>query len=112
MCNMLNFSPSFDLGFDLETTAPDIELDDMEFADHDLKMIDETIDMRNMSTSKKAEKIEEDDDIIQIDDTTLSAPRRRTRKTAVVYRFPYISDFGSSGKNKVVIREIRSGTSA
>ncbi|KAL2500803.1 Uncharacterized protein Fot_34651 [Forsythia ovata] len=54
MCNMLNFSHSFDLGIDMETNAPDIELDDMEFTDHDLKMIDETIYMRNMSTSKKA----------------------------------------------------------
>ncbi|KAL2461724.1 RNA-directed DNA polymerase [Abeliophyllum distichum] len=57
-------------------------------------------------------KIEEDDDIIQIDDITPSAPMRRTRKIAAVYGSPYISDFESSGKNKAVIREIRSGTSA
>ncbi|KAL2501569.1 hypothetical protein Fot_35417 [Forsythia ovata] len=112
MCNMINFSPSFDLGIDLDTTASDIELYDMEFTDHDLKMIDETIYMRNMSTSKMAEKIEQDDDIIQIDDITPSAPRRRTRKTAAVYRSPYISEFVSSGKSKAVIREIRSCTSA
>ncbi|KAL2554531.1 hypothetical protein Fot_08150 [Forsythia ovata] len=99
MCNMINFSPSFDLGIDLDTTASDIELYDMEFTDHDLKMIDETIYMRNMSTSKMAEKIEQDDDIIQIDDITPSAPRRRTRKTAAVYRSPYISEFVSSGKS-------------
>ncbi|KAL2513030.1 hypothetical protein Adt_18630 [Abeliophyllum distichum] len=96
-CNMLNFSPSFDLGIHLETTTPDIELDDMEFTDHDLKMIDETIYMRNMLTSKKAE---------------VGAPRRRTRKTTAMYRSPYISDFGSLGKNKAVIQEIRSGISA
>ncbi|KAL2508988.1 hypothetical protein Fot_32635 [Forsythia ovata] len=58
------------------------------------------------------EKIEQDDDIIQIDDITPSAPRRRTRKTAAVYRSPYISEFVSSGKSKAVIREIRSCTSA
>ncbi|KAL2551405.1 Sentrin-specific protease 1 [Forsythia ovata] len=58
------------------------------------------------------EKIEQDDDIIQIDDITSSAPRRRTRKTAAVYRSPYISEFVSSGKSKAVIREIRSCTSA
>ncbi|KAL2491860.1 Ubiquitin-like protease domain-containing protein [Abeliophyllum distichum] len=57
------------------------------------------------------QKIEEDD-IIQIDDITPSAPMRRTRKIAAVYGSPYISDFESSGKNKAVIREIRSGTSA
>ncbi|KAL2558067.1 hypothetical protein Fot_02806 [Forsythia ovata] len=112
MCNMINFSPSFDLGIDLDTTASDIELYDIEFTDHDLKMIDKTIYMRNMSTSKMAEKIEQDDDIIQTDDITPSAPRRRTRKTAAVYRFPYISEFVSSGKSKAVIREIRSCTSA
>ncbi|KAL2483331.1 hypothetical protein Fot_44775 [Forsythia ovata] len=58
------------------------------------------------------QKIEQDDDIIQIDDITPSAPRRRTRKTAAVYRSPYISEFVSSGKSKAVIREIRSCTSA
>ncbi|KAL2549680.1 Uncharacterized protein Fot_11210 [Forsythia ovata] len=68
-------------GIDLDTTAPDVELDDMEFTDHDLKMIDETMHMKNMSTSKKTEKIGEDDDIIQIDDITPSAPRTRIRKT-------------------------------
>ncbi|KAL2494159.1 Uncharacterized protein Fot_37916 [Forsythia ovata] len=112
MCNMINFSPSFDLGIDLDTTASDIELYDMEFTNHDLKMIDETIYMRNMSTSKMAEKIEQDDDIIKIDDITPSALRRRTRKTTAVYRSPYISEFVSSRKSKVVIREIRSCTSA
>ncbi|KAL2545289.1 Uncharacterized protein Fot_14522 [Forsythia ovata] len=111
MCNMINFSPSFDLGIDLDTTAFDIELYDMEFTDHDLKMIDETIYMKNMSTSKMAEKIEQDDDIIQIDDITPSVARRRTRKTTAVYRSPYISEFVSSGKSKAVIREIKSCTS-
>ncbi|KAL2552921.1 Uncharacterized protein Fot_06540 [Forsythia ovata] len=110
MYNMINFSPSFDLGIDLDTTAFDIELYDMEFTDHDLKMIDETIYMRNMSTSKMAEKIEQDD-IIQIDDITPSVARRRTRKTAAVYRSSYISEFVSSGKSKAVIREIKSCTS-
>ncbi|KAL2552638.1 Uncharacterized protein Fot_06257 [Forsythia ovata] len=112
MCNMINFNPSFDLGIDLNTTASDIELYDMEFTDHDLKMIDGTIYMRNISTSKMAEKIEQDDDTIQIDDITPSAPRRRTRKTASVYISPYILEFVSSGKSKAVIREIRSCTSA
>ncbi|KAL2549699.1 Uncharacterized protein Fot_11229 [Forsythia ovata] len=103
VCNMLNFIPCFDLGIDLDTTAPDVELDDMEFTDHDLKMIDETMHMKNMSTSKKTEKIGEDDDIIQIDDITPSAPRRRIRKTEY---------FISSGNSKDVIQEIMSGTSA
>ncbi|KAL2549777.1 hypothetical protein Fot_07599 [Forsythia ovata] len=42
------------------------------------------------------EKIEQDDDIIQIYDITPSAPRRMTRKIAAVYRSPYISEFVSS----------------
>ncbi|KAL2457778.1 Uncharacterized protein Fot_56115 [Forsythia ovata] len=54
----------------------------------------------------------ENDDIIQIDDITPSASRRRTRKTAAVYRSPYILDFVSSGKSKAVIQEIKSCTSA
>ncbi|KAL2553748.1 hypothetical protein Fot_07367 [Forsythia ovata] len=42
------------------------------------------------------EKIEQDDDIIQNYDIIPSAPRRRTRKIAAVYRSPYISEFVSS----------------
>ncbi|KAL2510028.1 Ulp1 protease family [Forsythia ovata] len=66
----------------------------------------------NESVHHGATEFEQDDDIIQIDDFTPSAPRRRTRKTAAVYRSPYISEFVSSGKSKAVIREIRICTSA
>ncbi|KAL2530260.1 hypothetical protein Fot_22861 [Forsythia ovata] len=96
MYNMINFSPSFDLGIDLDTTTFDIELYDMEFTDHDLKMIDETIYMRNMSTSKMAECTKEKD----------------KKNSSGVYRSPYISEFVLSEKSKAVIREIRSCTSA
>ncbi|KAL2457210.1 Uncharacterized protein Fot_56406 [Forsythia ovata] len=66
----------------------------------------------NESVHHGATEFEEDDDIIQIDDITPIALRKRTRKTVAVYRSPYISDFISSGKSKTVIREIKSGTFA
>ncbi|KAL2543938.1 hypothetical protein Fot_13171 [Forsythia ovata] len=43
------------------------------------------------------------DKIEQEDDITPSAPRRMTRKTAAVYRSPYISEFVSSGKKEAEI---------
>ncbi|KAL2498442.1 Uncharacterized protein Adt_23992 [Abeliophyllum distichum] len=108
MFDVLDFCPSFDLGIDDEPNANDIELDDMEFIELDLKMIDECVQMRYLSTSKN----EEDDDYILVDDSTPDIPRKRLRKAAVVFRSPYTSNFGSSAKTKVIVRETRTGTYA
>ncbi|KAL2508770.1 hypothetical protein Fot_32417 [Forsythia ovata] len=98
MFDVLNFCPSFDLGIDDEPNANDIELDDMEFTELDLKMIDECVQMRYLSTSKNEESM------IVLHDI----PRKRLRKAAAVFKSPYTSNFGSSAK----IREIRTGTYA
>ncbi|KAL2521400.1 uncharacterized protein Fot_25323 [Forsythia ovata] len=108
MFDVLNFCPSFDLGIDDEPNANDIELDDMEFTELDLKMIDESVQMRYLSTSKNEEDVDADDDYILVDDITPDIPRKRLRKAAAVFKSPYTSNFGSSAK----IREIRTGTYA
>ncbi|KAL2514619.1 uncharacterized protein Fot_28590 [Forsythia ovata] len=108
MFDVLNFCPSFDLGIDDEPNANDIELDDMEFTELDLKMIDECVQMRYLSTSKNEEDVDADDDYILVDDSTPDIPRKRLRKAAAVFKSPYTSNFGSSAK----IREIRIGTYA
>ncbi|KAL2555486.1 Ubiquitin-like protease domain-containing protein [Forsythia ovata] len=108
MFDVLNFCPSFDLGIDDEPNANDIELDDMEFTELDLKMIDECVQMRYLSTSKNEEDVDADDDYILVDDSTPDIPRKRLRKAAAVFKSPYTSNFGSSAK----IREIRTGTYA
>ncbi|KAL2500797.1 Uncharacterized protein Fot_34645 [Forsythia ovata] len=100
----------------METTAPDIELDDMEFTDHDMKMIDETIYMRNMSTSKKAyvEFSQYKKLMISFKLMILLPVHQREgqEKQQQCTTSPYISDFGSSVKSKAIIRGIRSSTSA
>ncbi|KAL2455858.1 hypothetical protein Fot_57221 [Forsythia ovata] len=108
MFDVLNFCPSFDLGIDDEPNANDIELDDMEFTELDLKMIDECVQMRYLSTSKNEEDVDADDDYILVDDSSPDIPRKRLRKAAAVFKSPYTSNFGSSAK----IREIRTGTYA
>ncbi|KAL2537900.1 Uncharacterized protein Fot_19291 [Forsythia ovata] len=100
MFDMLN------LGIDDEPNANDIELDDMEFTELDLKMIDESVQMRYLSTSKNEEDVDNDDDYILVDDITPDIPRLRLRKAVVVFKSPYTLNFGSSAK----IREIRTGT--
>ncbi|KAL2507392.1 Uncharacterized protein Fot_31039 [Forsythia ovata] len=112
MFDVLNFCPSFDLGIDDEPNANDIELDDMEFTELDLKMIDECVQMRYLSTSKNEEDIDADDDYILIDDSTSDIPRKRLRKAAAVFKSPYTLNFGSSAKTKVIVREIRTSTYA
>ncbi|KAL2538282.1 hypothetical protein Fot_19673 [Forsythia ovata] len=99
-------------GFDDEPNANDIELDDMEFTEHDLKMIDECVQMRNLSTSKNKEDVDADDDYILVDDSTPNIPMKRLGKTAAVFRSPYTSKFGSSKKSKAIVREIKTGTYA
>ncbi|KAL2542247.1 Sentrin-specific protease 1 [Abeliophyllum distichum] len=112
MFDVLNFCPSFDLGIDDEPNANDIELDDMEFTELDLKMINECVQIRYLSTSKNEEDVDANDDYILVDDSTPDIPRKRLRKAAAVFRSPYISNFGSSAKSKVIVREIRIGTYA
>ncbi|KAL2557158.1 Uncharacterized protein Fot_01897 [Forsythia ovata] len=107
MFDVLKFCPSFDLGIDDEPNDNDIELDDMEFTKLDLKMIDESVQMRYLSTSKNEEDVVDDDDYILVDDITLDIPMKRLRKATAVFK-PYTSNFGSSAK----IREIRTGTYA
>ncbi|KAL2532284.1 Uncharacterized protein Adt_05635 [Abeliophyllum distichum] len=104
MFDVLNFCPSFDLGIDDELNANDIELDNMEFTELDLKMIDECVQMGYLSTSKNEESM--------IVLSTPDIPRKRLRKAVAVFRSPYTSNFGSSAKTKVIVREIRTGTYA
>ncbi|KAL2542238.1 hypothetical protein Adt_03216 [Abeliophyllum distichum] len=104
MFDVLNFCPSFDLGIDDEPNANDIELDDMEFTELDLKMIDECVQMRYISTSKNEEDVDANDDYILVDDSTPDIPRKRLRKVASVFRSPYISNFGLSAKTKVIVQ--------
>ncbi|KAL2558001.1 uncharacterized protein Fot_02740 [Forsythia ovata] len=112
MFDVLNFCPSFDLGIDDEPNANDIELDDMEFTKLDLKMIDECVQMRYLSTSKNEEDVDADDDYILVDDSTPDIPRKRLRKAAAVFKSPYTSNFGSNFGSSAKIREIRTGTYA
>ncbi|KAL2488871.1 Uncharacterized protein Fot_42163 [Forsythia ovata] len=103
MFDVLNFCPSFDLGIDDEHNANDIELDDMEFIEHDLKMIDKCVQMRNMSTSKNEENVDADDNYILVYDSTSDILRKKLRKAAAVFKLPYTSNFGSSAKSKAIV---------
>ncbi|KAL2479839.1 hypothetical protein Adt_32805 [Abeliophyllum distichum] len=84
MFDVLNFCPSFDLEIDDEPNANDIELDDMEFIELDLKMIDEWVQMRYLSTYKNEEDVDANDDYILVDDSTPDIPRKRLRKISSV----------------------------
>ncbi|KAL2488827.1 Uncharacterized protein Fot_42119 [Forsythia ovata] len=96
MFDVLNFCPSFDLGIDDEHNANDIELDDMEFIEHDLKMIDKCVQMRNMSTSKNEENVDADDNYILVDDSTSDILRKKLRKAAAVSKKPLILEMRSN----------------